>query len=149
LRDVVRNVAQSLPADAFKRFFNELMRGVSDLVNSKQNDDRAAGVCAIHELIDVRLREDESKFIRFAGSLRGVFASSTCDEATIRQASSAFGKLARAGSGLKAEIVNFELTNSLDRMRPGTKSTTFRLAAMLVLRETAINAPTFFNQRVG
>lgn len=145
---MVRNVAQSLPADAFKRFFNELMRGVSDLVNSRQNDDRAAGVCAIHELIDVRLREDESKFIRFAGSLQAVFASPTCDEATIRQASSAFGKLARAGSGLKAEIVNFELQRSLERMVPETKHTTWRLAAMLVLRETAINAPTFFNQKI-
>ena len=61
------------------------------------------------DLIDIPVKENEYKIIRFANFLRGVFAQVTVDTSTLRHAARALGHLARAGGPMTADFVEFEV----------------------------------------
>ncbi len=54
---------------------------------------------AINLLIDIPVKENETKMIRFANYLRGVFPSATADADTLKLASKALGELPSAWLG--------------------------------------------------
>ena len=66
-------------------------RKAFELVNSPENHEKLGGILAINELIDVPVKENETKMIRFANYLRGVFPSPTADADTLKLASKALG----------------------------------------------------------
>ena len=68
-----------------------LRRKAFELVNSPENHEKLGGILAINELIDVPVKENETKMIRFANYLRGVFPSPTADADTLKLASKALG----------------------------------------------------------
>jgi len=67
------------------------------------------GILAMDDLIDIPVKENEYKIIRFANFLRGVFAQVTVDTPTLRLAARALGHLARAGGPMTADFVEFEV----------------------------------------
>lgn len=62
-----------------------------ELVNSAENHEKIGGILAIDELIDVQVKENDTKIIRFANFLRAVFPSPTADAESLRLAAKALG----------------------------------------------------------
>jgi hypothetical protein len=79
----VRPCATGSPLGAARKAF--------ELVNSPENHDKLGGIMAINLLIDIPVKENETKMIRFANYLRGVFPSTTADADTLKLASKALG----------------------------------------------------------
>ena len=140
--------------ESFSKFLTELNRRVFELVSSSDPNHTVGGILAIDELIDVPSEKNE-KIIRFANYLRMVFSSSkrgtnsgnnsggASDSETLRLASSALGHLARSGGSLTVDFVEFEVTRALEWLQ-SDRFENRRLAAVLVLKELAENAPTLF-----
>ena len=100
------------------------------------------------DLIDIPVKENEYKIIRFANFLRGVFALVTVDTPTLRLAARALGHLARAGGPMTADFVEFEVKRALEWLQGGDRYEARRHSAVLVLRQLADHAPTLFYQHV-
>ena len=150
--------------ESFSKFLTELNRRVFELVSSSDPNHTVGGILAIDELIDVPSEKNE-KIIRFANYLRMVFSSSkrsggssssgggssgsgqqqqgATDSETLRLASRALGHLARSGGSLTVDFVEFEVTRALEWLQ-SDRFENRRLAAVLVLKELAENAPTLF-----
>lgn len=71
-----------------------LFRRAFELVNSPENHEKIGGILAIDELIDVQVKENDTKIIRFANYLRTVFPSPTADAETLRLAARTLGEWA-------------------------------------------------------
>ncbi len=119
-----------------------------ELANSAENHEKLGGILVINELIDIPVKENETKIIRFANCLRGVFPSPTADPDTLKLASKALGHLARAGGTMTADFVEFEVTRALEWLQ-NERIESRRLAAVFILREMAENAPTLFHHHIA
>ncbi len=139
--------------ESFSKFLTELNRKLFELVSSNDPNHTIGGILAIDELIDVPSEKNE-KIIRFANYLRMVFSktnsssnNSSSDNQkvseTLRLASRALGHLARSGGSLTVDFVEFEVTRALEWLQ-SDRFENRRLAAVLVLKELAENAPTLF-----
>jgi hypothetical protein len=69
-------------------------RKAFELINSPENHEKMGGLMAIDELIDVQIKENDTKIIRFANFLRGVFPSTTADADALRLAAKTLGAVA-------------------------------------------------------
>jgi serine/threonine-protein kinase mTOR len=95
-------------------------------------------------LIGLDLDETAStKITRLADHLALVLASNTTDLQVLRLASNALGKLVRFGGTVAAEIFDREVRKSMEWLQSEERQTR-RLAAVLVLRILAVNAPPLF-----
>lgn len=141
-------VRQAGERESFTRFLNVLSGRIFDLINSADNVEKQGGIQAVDQLIDVRVKENDHKIIRFANYLRGVFTSPQADAQTILMASRALGHLAREGGPMTADFVEFELQTALEWLEGGDRYEARRNAAVLILHELAKAAPTLFYQHV-
>ncbi|MEQ2184903.1 hypothetical protein GOODEAATRI_012713 [Goodea atripinnis] len=86
-----------------------------------------------------------TRISRFANYLRNLLPSS--DPVVMEMASKAMGHLSMAGDTFTAEYVEFEVKRALEWLG-ADRNEGRRHAAVLVLRELAVSAPTFFFQQV-
>ncbi|KAJ3083694.1 phosphatidylinositol kinase- protein kinase tor1, partial [Quaeritorhiza haematococci] len=143
LRDHVVAVSRELSGDAFTKFINDINRRIFELIHSKDDNDKIGGILAIDKLIEFDEGtgggEDTTKVTRFANYLRIVLPGN--DPQIPVLASKALGRLALPGGPLIADIVEFEIKRALEWLQ-GDRNESRRYAAVLVLRELAISAPT-------
>lgn len=141
LRRYVATQASDLSQEMFSKFMSELIRSIQDLVNSTVTAEKIGGIMAIDEVIDIDYEENASKITRLATYLRVGLASS--EPVVMQMASKALGRLARASGTLTADCVDFEVRRALEWLS-SERSEPRRHAAVMVLKELAINAPTLF-----
>lgn len=65
-------------------------------MNSVDNNEKMGGLLAIDELIDVQVKDMDTKTVRFANYLRTLFPSPTADADTLRLAAKTLGTCNRS-----------------------------------------------------
>ncbi|KAI8836345.1 armadillo-type protein [Chytridium lagenaria] len=128
--DTVVNVSREISGDHFTKFMNDINRRIFDLINSSDTSDKIGGIVAI---------ENTTKITRFANYLRIVLPGTDPQISVL--AAKALGRLALPGGTLTAEFVEFEVKRALEWLQ-GDRNESRRYAAVLVLRELSISAPT-------
>ncbi|KAJ3290058.1 phosphatidylinositol kinase- protein kinase tor1 [Borealophlyctis nickersoniae] len=146
LRDHVIAVSREVSGDTLTKFVNDLNRRIFELIHSNDNNDKIGGILAIDKLIDFDGEENTTKITRFANYLRIVLPGN--DPQITVLAAKALGRLALSGGTLTAEFVEFEVKRALEWLQ-GDRHEARRYAAVLVLRELAVSAPTLIYAYVG
>ncbi|XP_075183475.1 serine/threonine-protein kinase mTOR [Anomaloglossus baeobatrachus] len=140
---VTTELREVTPEEA-TQFYDELNHFIFEFVSSSDQNERKGGILAIVSLMGVE-GGNATRISRFANYLRNLLPSS--DPAVMEMASKAMGRLAMAGDTFTAEYVEFEVKRALEWMG-AERNEGRRHAGVLVLRELAVSAPTFFFQQV-
>ncbi|CAH1772250.1 unnamed protein product [Owenia fusiformis] len=126
-------------------FMDDFNHQIFEMVSSPDVNERKGGIMAIVSLIGVDVGNSNTRITRFANYLRNLLPSN--DTVVMEMASKAVGKLALASGTYTAEYVEFEVKRALEWLT-GDRNEGRRQAAVLVLKELAVNTPTFFFQQV-
>ncbi|KAL2916207.1 phosphatidylinositol kinase-related protein kinase tor1 [Polyrhizophydium stewartii] len=139
LHDYVVVTAQETTGDALAKFTKDLDRRIFELLQSSNVDEKLGGIAALDKLIDIDGGEENlTKVTRFANNLRVVLPGS--EPRITVAACSALGHLVSAAGSLTTEFVEFEVKRALEWLQ-GDRYEARRLAAALIIRELALNAP--------
>ncbi|XP_077998557.1 serine/threonine-protein kinase mTOR-like [Glandiceps talaboti] len=144
LQHYVTTELREVSVDEYTSFMDRLNHFIFELVSSTDVNDKKGGILAIVSLIGVDVG-NTTRISRFANYLRNLLPSN--DVTVMEMASKAMGRLAMAGGTFTSEYVEFEVRRALEWLQ-GDRNEWKRHAAVLVLRELAENAPTFFFQQV-
>ncbi|XP_053307789.1 serine/threonine-protein kinase mTOR isoform X5 [Spea bombifrons] len=144
LQHYVTTELREVSQEEATQFYDELNHFIFEFVSSSDVSERKGGILAIVSLMGVE-GGNATRISRFANYLRNLLPSS--DTAVMEMASKAMGRLAMAGDTFTAEYVEFEVKRALEWLGP-ERNEGRRHAAVLVLRELAVSAPTFFFQQV-
>ncbi|RKO94116.1 armadillo-type protein, partial [Blyttiomyces helicus] len=146
LRDHVIAVSREVSGESFTKFVNDVNKRIFELIHSNDNIDKIGGILAIDRLIDFDGEENTTTVTRFANYLRIVLPGNDPQISVL--AAKALGRLAQSGGNLTAEFVEFEVKRALEWLQ-GDRHEARRYAAVLVLRELAVSAPTLIYAYVG
>ncbi|XP_072283026.1 serine/threonine-protein kinase mTOR isoform X9 [Pyxicephalus adspersus] len=144
LQHFVTTELREVSQEEATQFLDELNHFIFEFVSSSDVSERKGGILAIVSLIGVE-GGNATRISRFANYLRNLLPSS--DPAVMEMASKAMGRLAMAGDTFTAEYVEFEVKRALEWLG-ADRNEGRRHAAVLVLKELAVSAPTFFFQQV-
>ncbi|KAL1936471.1 hypothetical protein VTP01DRAFT_605 [Rhizomucor pusillus] len=133
LRETAASAARELSDEKLARFTSDINKRISELMHGNDNNEKLGAITAIDRLIDL---EPEGYANRFHNYLRHVLPYH--DPQVMIPAAKALGRLAISSSTFTADLVDTQVEHALEWLH-GDRS---RLAAVLVLRELAINAPT-------
>ncbi|KAH7427560.1 hypothetical protein KP509_10G049200 [Ceratopteris richardii] len=145
-RKHIEEEARGLGGEGFTRFMDNLYNRINALVESNDVSENLGALRAVDELIDMKLGERASKLSRFAGYLRHIFEEKQ-DLEVLTKASNTLGRFAQAGGATMADEVERQVKLALSWLQ-GERVESHRFAAVLILKEMAINAPTMFNVHV-
>ena len=108
-------------------------------------------IAIIDELVDVSCRgADRKHFMFFHTYVSNLLHEKLPDAIVLQPAARALGHLARAARGaISARIVEHEVGQALEWTMSENQEEMRRLAAVLILREMAQNAPTLFHGYVN
>lgn len=127
------------------QFLDEFNHHVFEMVSSADNSEKKGGILAIVSLIGVEIGNVSTRMSRFANYLRNLMP---CNDAVVMEmAAKAMGVLALSSGTYAAEYVEFEVRRAIEWLG-ADKNEGRRHAAVLVLKELAVNTPTFFFQQV-
>jgi hypothetical protein len=146
LRAAVEMEARQMSRENFSAFITELNRRIFDLVKSEDPHEQLGGIFAMDALVDVECEESPTLITRFANYLRLILPCNNVP--TMVMASRVLGHLAQAGGTLTADFVEFEVKRALEGLNAEKRSEHHRLAAVLVCKQLALNAPTLFFMHV-
>ncbi|KAM5132577.1 serine/threonine-protein kinase mTOR [Mantella aurantiaca] len=144
LQHYVTTELREVSQEEATQFYDELNHFIFEFVSSSDVSERKGGILAIVSLIGVE-GGNATRISRFANYLRNLLPSS--DPVVMEMASKAMGRLAMAGDTFTAEYVEFEVKRALEWLG-ADRNEGRRHAAVLVLKELAVSAPTFFFQQV-
>ena len=150
LRVQVETESRVMSGEVFSAFMNEVSTRIFQLIKSDIPHEIRGGIIAIKSLIDLTYEEYENMIIRFANYLRIILQRSLdkISVAILELAATELGHLARCGGALTNDLVEFEVKRALEWLQ-SRKHETRRLAAVLVLKELAVNAPVLFFTHVA
>jgi len=144
LQHYVSTELREASAEQYTSFMDELNHHIFEMVSSSDANEKKGGIMAIVALIGID-GGNTTKMSRFANYLRNLLPSN--DQVVMQMASKAMGRLALTGGTFTADYVEFEVKRALEWLC-GDRNEGRRHAAVLVLKELALNAPTFFFQQV-
>ena len=159
----VANETRLLSAEPAAAFLLSLCNRVFAVVQSTPPRPHFAQLAALElvdALLDLPAASNETVLIRVAHALRLLLQQAgltTNDPMVLQAAAAALGHLARLGSPLTLDLVNFQVKQAFEWLQQSTtvgaaSSNTAaelrELAAVLVLKQLAANAPTLFNPHV-
>ncbi|XP_075459599.1 serine/threonine-protein kinase mTOR isoform X2 [Ascaphus truei] len=144
LQHYVTTELREVSQEEATQFYDELNHFIFEFVSSSDVSERKGGILAIVSLIGVE-GGNATRISRFANYLRNLLPSN--DPVVMEMASKAMGRLAMAGDTFTAEYVEFEVKRALEWLG-ADRNEGRRHAAVLVLKELAVSAPTFFFQQV-
>uniref|UniRef100_UPI00358FB62C serine/threonine-protein kinase mTOR-like n=1 Tax=Myxine glutinosa TaxID=7769 RepID=UPI00358FB62C len=145
LQHYVATELRELSPEENAAFYDDLMQTIYELVSSNDVTEKKGAILAIVSLLGVEGAGSAARTSRFANNLRLLLPSN--DVGLMELASGAVGRLSMAGGSFTAEYVEFEVKRALEWLS-GERLEGRRHAAVLVLRELALGAPTFFFQSV-
>ncbi|KAJ8330853.1 phosphatidylinositol kinase- protein kinase tor1 [Batrachochytrium dendrobatidis] len=132
--------SQEVTGEQFSKFTNDVNRKIFELIQSQDIDEKIGGIAALDKLIDLDGGEENlTKVTRFANYLRIVLPGT--EQRITDAACNALGHLAQVTGTLATEFVEFEVKRALEWLQ-GDRHEAKRYAAVLVLKELALNAPT-------
>ena len=146
LRAVVELEARQMSRESFSAFIQELNARIFTLIKSEEPHEKLGGIFAMDALVDVECEESPTFITRFANYLRLILPCNNV--ATMIMAAKVLGHLAQSGGTLTADFVEFETKRALESLNAEKRSEHHRLAAVLVCKELASNAPTLFFMHV-
>lgn len=142
LRNYVYNKAREMSGETFSLFMNDLNRFIMELVNSNSPQEKLSGISVVYELIELDF-DDATKTNVLANNLRQplkMTLSSMSDSNITRMAAKTLGRLAQISGLMIAEYLQSEVKRALEWIT----SERSVLAAVLIIKELAQNAPTIF-----
>ncbi|XP_076451616.1 serine/threonine-protein kinase mTOR-like isoform X2 [Babylonia areolata] len=141
------NDLQELPQPDITLFLDEFNHHVFEMVSSTDINERKGGILTIVALISVDAGSVSTRLSRFANYLRNMFMP--CGDAVVMEMTAkAMGVLALSSGTFAAEYVEFEVRRALEWLSNVERNEGRRHAAVLILKELAVNTPTFFFQQV-
>jgi FKBP12-rapamycin complex-associated protein len=144
LQQYVDTELREMNSDQYAGFMNDLNHHIFEMVSGSEMHEKKGGVMAIMSLVGVD-GGSSSKVNRFANYLRHVLPCG--DTVAMEMAAKTVGQLALSGGTFTAEYVEFEVKRSIEALQ-ADRNEGRRHAAVLILRELAVNAPTLFYQKV-
>ena len=115
-------LASEVPVEEVQVLLAELYHAIAEMVAAAEAHERARGVSAIEEMLDIDFEEAEesgAKLGRCATYLRTALQHpANNEEASLRATSAALGHLARVGGELAAEAVDAEARRALEMLKP-------------------------------
>ncbi|KAI8098676.1 armadillo-type protein [Halteromyces radiatus] len=133
LRETVATASRELSDENLIRLTNDVNKRIFELAHGSDNHEKLGAIIAIDRLIDL---EPEGNSSRYNSYLSLMLPYN--DPLVMIPAARALGRLAISSSTFTADFVDTQVEHALEWLQ-GDRS---RLAAVLVLRELAINAPT-------
>lgn len=143
--DSVQRETASVPGEYQEVYRHVVDRATLCIANGVDTAERIGGIYALSALIDFKSEDAAQRTTRFANTLRKVLHGT--DTAAMVVAARALGKLATPGSPLTSELVDSEVKSSLESLQVDRQENR-RFAAVLTLRELALNAPTLVYQYI-
>jgi len=139
LREAVSAASRELSGETLNKFTGDINRHIFQLTQGSEVSEKLGAIMAIEQLVDYEPEENTSKIARFSHYLRIALAYG--DPQVMVPAAKALGRLASASSSVVTEFVDFEVKRALEWLQ-GDRNEARRHAAVLVLKELAVNAPT-------
>ncbi|KAG1057434.1 hypothetical protein G6F43_000742 [Rhizopus delemar] len=133
LRESAETASRELSEENFVRFTNDINKRFFEWTHGNDNNEKLGAIVGIDRLIGL---EAESNANRFHNYLQHMLPHH--DQQIMVPAAKALGRLAVSSSTLTADLVDTQVEHALEWLQ-GERS---RLAAVLVLRELAVNVPT-------
>ncbi|KAI8344851.1 armadillo-type protein [Chlamydoabsidia padenii] len=133
LRETAATASRELSDENLIRFTNDVNKRIFELAHGSDINEKLGAIIAIDRLIDL---EPEGNSSRYNSYLSLMLPYN--DPQVMIPAARALGRLAISSSTFTADFVDTQVEHALEWLQ-GDRS---RLAAVLVLRELAINAPT-------
>ncbi|CAO3647953.1 unnamed protein product [Mucor fragilis] len=133
LRETAATASRELSEENLVRFTNDINKRFFDWTHGNDNNEKLGAIIGIDRLIGL---EPESNATRFHNYLQHMLPHH--DQQIMVPAAKALGRLAVSSSAFTADLVDTQVEHALEWLQ-GDRS---RLAAVLVLRELAVNAPT-------
>ncbi|PWN43039.1 putative TOR1-1-phosphatidylinositol 3-kinase [Ceraceosorus guamensis] len=136
-------VASELKGDAVSVFNNDLNRRIFELTHSPNVHEKLGGIVAIDTLTDLESEDNSARLYRFYQYLK---PNLPCNDTQVMVAASkALGRVSKyGGHSLGDQFIEFEVMRALDFLQAGDRSESGRYAAVLIIREMAINVPLLF-----
>jgi serine/threonine-protein kinase mTOR len=149
IRNYVEKQEREMAAETFAKFMKEVHRHLFRLINSTMAQDKIAAILAINNLIEIDFDDTRGRHttVQFANYLRSVLTAP--DSSVLLLASKTLGRLVKKDSTLTVEFVEFEVKRALEWLEGDRYDSSRRHAAVLVLKEMAINSPTLFYLHVS
>ncbi|KAL3862460.1 hypothetical protein ACJMK2_008424 [Sinanodonta woodiana] len=145
LHHFVSTELREMPVEEHTSFMDQFNHHIFEMVSSSDLNEKKGGILAIVSLIGVDVGNTSTRISRFANYLRNLLPSS--DVGVMEMAAKAVGILALSSGTYAAEYVEFEVKRAIEWLT-GDRHEGRRHAAVLVLKELAVNTPTFFFQQV-
>ncbi|XP_060595349.1 serine/threonine-protein kinase mTOR-like [Ruditapes philippinarum] len=145
LHHFVSTELREMPVDEHTHFMDQFNHHIFEMVSSSDLSERKGGILAIVSLIGVDVGNTATRISRFANYLHNLLPSN--DVVVMEMAAKAMGILALSSGTYAAEYVEFEVKRALEWLT-GDRNEGKRLAAVLCVKELAVNTPTFFFQQI-
>jgi serine/threonine-protein kinase mTOR len=140
-KQTVANVPTEWSPERFAAFYDKLTGRIQQLILQRpEATDKVGGILALDRLIDCDAVDAASKVSKYSNYLRAALKSN--DYPVLDAASRTLGHLARPGGAYTAELVEAEMTSAFEWLQPENKQESRKLAAVLLIRELALNSPT-------
>ncbi|XP_050412148.1 serine/threonine-protein kinase mTOR [Patella vulgata] len=138
---------REMPTEEHTSFMDNFNHHIFEMVSSSDVNERKGGILAIAtlSLSGVDVGNTSTRVTRFTNYLRSLLPSN--DVSVMEMAAMAIGNLALLSGTHAAEYVEFEVKRALEWLTV-ERNEMKRMAAVLVLKELAVNTPTFFFQQV-
>ncbi|XP_059160425.1 serine/threonine-protein kinase mTOR-like [Physella acuta] len=138
---------REMQQDDVASFMDDFNHHIFEMVSSSDVNERKGGVLAIVSLLGGDVGNIGTRMSRFANYLMNLLPSNSYDLGVMEMAAKAVGILALSSGTYAAEYVEFEVRRALEWL-VSDRIEGRRQAAVLVLKELAVNTPTFFYQQV-
>ncbi|KAF5842966.1 armadillo-type protein [Dunaliella salina] len=141
--------ARTLSSETFSKFIQDINRRVEALLRKEQDiQKRLGGVLAIDELIDVKTVGDDANKTKHLWEMLSPALEYADDITLIETMARTMGRLVKSGGAMASDIVDLEVNRALSWCDPRDSTEAKRLAAVMLLREMAEQAPAVFNVHV-
>ncbi|ESO95689.1 hypothetical protein LOTGIDRAFT_214800 [Lottia gigantea] len=145
LHHFVSTELREMPVEEHMAFMDDFNHHIFEMVSSSDLNEKKGGILAIATLSGVDVGNTSTRVTRFTNYLRNMLPSN--EVSVMEMAAMAVGNLALLSGTHAAEYIEFEVKRALEWLSE-ERNEGKRMAAVLVLKELAVNTPTFFFQQI-
>lgn len=150
LRVLVESESRDLSSSLFVKYLHEISKRILELLHGSDQMDRIGGIVAMDELVDLfNAESSDQNIIEFAHALAKVLErASNSDALLLRAATKALGHLVSTGGTPLIEFVEEYHMKPAMTWLENDSYMIRRHAAVMILKELAVNAPSIFYRYV-